>query len=112
MFDPEDENIAREVRFETFSAGGPGGQHANRTSSAVRAVHIPTGITAISRESRSQYQNKKIALERLLLKLKERRRSAKPRLRCVTPAWVRLKRLEEKKRLSQKKRLRQKVETS
>ena len=62
-----------DVRFEAFSAGGPGGQHQNKTASAVRAVHKPTGLAVVAREGRSQHRNKAIALKRLgaLLKLEE-----------------------------------------
>jgi peptide chain release factor len=61
-----------DVRFEAFSAGGPGGQHQNKTASAVRAVHKPTRLAVVAREGRSQHRNKAIALKRLdaLLKLK------------------------------------------
>lgn len=53
------------VRFEMMRAGGPGGQHQNTTDSAVRAVHLPTGVAAMARDGRSQHQNRKRALERL-----------------------------------------------
>jgi peptide chain release factor len=59
LFSPSD------VRFEKARAGGPGGQYVNKTESAVRAVHIPTGKFAVAREERSQAVNKKIALARL-----------------------------------------------
>jgi peptide chain release factor len=54
-----------EVRFEAMRAGGPGGQHQNVTESAVRAVHVRTGLSAVARDGRSQHQNRKRALERL-----------------------------------------------
>lgn len=54
-----------EVTFESFRAGGPGGQHQNTTDSAVRATHRPTGLTAIAREMRSQHRNKALAIKRL-----------------------------------------------
>lgn len=54
-----------DVRYEAFRAGGPGGQHQNKTESAVRAVHTPTGLTVVVRENRSQHRNRAIALERL-----------------------------------------------
>ncbi len=59
----------REVRFQTLRASGPGGQHVNKTESAVRATHIPSGISVVASEERSQPQNKKRALERLQLRV-------------------------------------------
>ncbi len=54
-----------DVRFEAFRAGGPGGQHQNKTESAVRAVHIPSGLAVVARDDRSQHRNKALASERL-----------------------------------------------
>lgn len=56
---------AQDVRFEAFRAGGPGGQHQNKTESAVRAVHVPSGLSIVAREERSQHRNKALALDRL-----------------------------------------------
>jgi peptide chain release factor len=56
---------ARDVVFEAIHAGGPGGQHQNKTLSAVRATHKPTGLVAVARGERSQSRNKAQALERL-----------------------------------------------
>jgi peptide chain release factor len=56
---------AREVRFEAFRAGGPGGQHQNTTESAVRAIHIASGLSVVAREERSQHRNKALALQRM-----------------------------------------------
>jgi peptide chain release factor len=53
------------VRFETFRSGGKGGQHVNKVETGVRAVHPPTGLSAVSTDERSQHMNKKIALARL-----------------------------------------------
>ena len=59
-----------DVRYETFRSSGAGGQHVNKVESAVRVIHIPTGVAATSSESRSQFQNKKTALEKLKEQLK------------------------------------------
>lgn len=54
-----------DVRIETFRSSGKGGQHVNKVETGVRAVHIPTGLAAISIDARSQQMNKKLALNRL-----------------------------------------------
>lgn len=59
-----------DVRWETFRSSGAGGQHVNKVESAVRVIHIPSGVTATSSESRSQFQNKKSAMEKLKEQLK------------------------------------------
>lgn len=51
--------------YETMRAGGPGGQHQNRTESAVRVTHRPSGASAVAREDRSQHRNRQLALARL-----------------------------------------------
>ena len=66
-----DDALLAECRVETFAAGGPGGQHQNRTESAVRLVHLPTGIRVVAREERSQHRNRVRALERLRAALVE-----------------------------------------
>ena len=59
------EQILHDCRWEAFRASGPGGQKRNKTSSAIRLVHIPTSIAGIANESRSQADNRKSALRRL-----------------------------------------------
>jgi peptide chain release factor len=63
---------AGEVRFEAFRAGSPGGQHQNKTESAVRAIHIASGLSVVAREERSQHRNKALALERIAALLRLR----------------------------------------
>jgi peptide chain release factor len=60
---------SRDVKWETMRASGPGGQHVNRTESAVRLTHLPTGIQVVAAEERSQHRNRKLALARLAAKL-------------------------------------------
>ncbi len=61
---PDDQLLAQ-CRFEAFRGPGPGGQKRNKTSSAVRLTHRPSGISVIAGESRSQYRNRQVALGRL-----------------------------------------------
>lgn len=58
-----------DLRIETCRSSGPGGQHVNKTESAVRATHIPTNLVAVSQDERSQHGNRKLAIERLRRKV-------------------------------------------
>ena len=59
----------KDLRVETYRAGGAGGQHVNKTESAVRLTHVPTGVVAACQNERSQHRNKTMALRMLQAKL-------------------------------------------
>ena len=59
----------QDIKIETFKASGPGGQYVNKRQTAVRIIHLPTGISVASQTSRNLEQNKKAALEILAAKL-------------------------------------------
>jgi peptide chain release factor len=71
VIEPVDETSfsPQDVRWQTMRASGPGGQHVNKTESAVRVIHVPTGTEATAMEERSQHRNRKLALARLMQKL-------------------------------------------
>ncbi|MGD8361196.1 MAG: peptide chain release factor-like protein [Gemmatimonadota bacterium] len=101
-----DEDLLAQCRVETFTAGGKGGQHQNRTESGVRLVHLPTGIVVTAREERSQFRNKAMALSRLRRRLEAMNRRPPRRISTRVPLREKAKRLEEKKRRGRLKALR------
>ncbi|MDH3734842.1 MAG: peptide chain release factor-like protein [Gemmatimonadota bacterium] len=101
-----DEELLAQCRVDTFRAGGQGGQHQNKTESAVRLTHLPTGTVATARDSRSQHQNRRAALARLRVALADLERPRVPRRETRVPEREKRRRLEEKRRRSGKKRLR------
>ena len=56
-----------DIRYQAMKASGPGGQHVNATQSAVRAIHVPSGISVVAREERSQHANKRLCRIKLAM---------------------------------------------
>jgi protein subunit release factor A len=107
---PDLEQLEKEVEFTAYQASGPGGQHRNRTFSAIRARHIPTGIVVTAADSRSQLRNRKIALERLRERLIEHFHEDPPRVPTRKTRAVREREKRERQRESEKKKLRREPE--
>ena len=98
--------LQREVRIDVYRASGPGGQHVNRTESAVRLVHEPSGVIVVAADTRSQARNREIAFARLAARLRELNRVPRQRLKTRVPRAAKARRLEAKRRRAEIKRAR------
>jgi peptide chain release factor 2 len=103
-----DDDLLRECEVETFRSSGPGGQHVNKTESAVRLRHLPSGVVVTSQQERSQHRNKTLCLEKLRKKIEKLNYRPATRVPTRVPAGVKNRALEEKARRSRIKRLRSK----
>lgn len=92
--------LLRDCEVTPYRSSGPGGQKKNKTESAVRVRHLPTGIVRIATESRSQSANKLRALERIQEALEARARRPKPRIPSARTEASRERRLQEKRKRS------------
>ncbi len=104
------ETLKKQVVVETYRSRGPGGQRKNKTETAVRLRHIPTGITVTATEQRSQSQNLKLAFERLRERLHRLQQKKRQRIPTRLPLKATERRMEGKKIHSFQKRLRKKID--
>ncbi len=103
------EDIARDCAVQVFRASGPGGQCVNTTDSAVRMTHVPSGLTVVSRESRSQFRNRQLCLQKLRAQFERKAVPPKKRRPTKAPRRVRERRLADKRHRSQVKAQRRDV---
>jgi protein subunit release factor A len=101
--------LEREVVIEVFRASGPGGQHVNRTESALRITHPPSGVVVIAQDSPSQHRNREIAFERLLERLVRLNHVPKKRVATRPTRGSKERRIGEKKQRGVTKRGRSRV---
>ena len=98
----------RDLVVTYFKSSGPGGQKKNKTLSAVRVKHLPTGVIVTATEERSQLANRHKAMERLRERLAARSRRRRPRIATAPGKAAVERRLGSKTKRAQTKRLRQK----
>src|SRR4030042_1773821 len=103
------EILKKEVIIETYKSSGPGGQRKNKTETAIRLRHLPSGSTVTATEHRSQAQNRKLAFERLRDRLIRLNRPRRPRIPTSTPLKAIERKKGEKRIHSIKKQSRQKI---
>ena len=101
--------LEREVEVDVFRASGPGGQHVNKTESALRLTHPPSGVVVVAQDSSSQHRNREIAFERLAERLKKLNHVPKKRVPTKPSRASKERRIEAKKREGATKRKRGKV---
>ena len=104
--DSDLEKLKEQVVIETYRSSGPGGQRKNKTETAVRLKHLPSGITVTATEYRYQTQNRRLAFERLRDRLLQLNRPKKRRIPTPVPRKAIERKREEKKLQSVKKQQR------
>jgi protein subunit release factor A len=101
-----DEELLRECEVDTFRSSGPGGQHVNKTESAVRLTHLPSGVVVTSQQERSQHRNKALCVQKLRERIEKLNYRPPKRVPTRKSRSAKNRTLEEKARRSQIKRLR------
>ncbi len=103
------EDLEREVVVEVMRASGPGGQHVNKTESALRLTHLPSGVVVIARDSPSQFRNRETAFARLAERLARLNHVPKKRVATRPTLASKKRRLEGKKLRGRTKQVRGRV---
>ena len=106
-----DEDLLRECEVDTFRSSGPGGQHVNKTESAVRLTHLPSGVVVTSQQERSQHRNNSLCLQKLRDQVARLNYRPAKRVPTRKSRSAKNRTLEEKARRSRIKRLRSKPST-
>jgi ribosome-associated protein len=106
----DDETLLAQSQVSVFIGSGPGGQHRNKTASAVRLVHPATGVSVTATERRSQAQNRSVALGRLRKALQQLTVVPKPRRPTRPSRAAKERRLQAKKHLGKRKAERRRPE--
>jgi ribosome-associated protein len=101
-----DDVLLAQCDVQAHRAGGPGGQHRNKAETAVRLVHLPSGVSVEGKDERSRTQNLRIALGRLREKLARRAHRPRPRRATKPSRAAKERRLQAKKHAARKKALR------
>jgi len=103
------ETLEREVEIDVFRASGPGGQHVNKTESALRLTHPPSGVVVIAQDSSSQHRNRETAFARLAERLERLNYVPKKRIATKPSAAARKRRVEHKTQRGKLKKTRGRV---
>ena len=102
----DDDVLLAQCEVQAHRASGPGGQHRNKAETAVRLVHVPSGVTVEGKDERSRTQNLRIALARLREKLERRAYRPPPRRPTRPTRAAKERRVDSKKKHAAKKALR------
>jgi len=101
-----DEDLLRECDVDTFRSSGPGGQHVNKTESAVRLTHLPSGVVVTSQQERSQHRNKALCVQKLRERIEKLNYRPPKRVPTRKSPSAKNRTLEQKARRSKVKQLR------